>query len=105
MTDIFARTRDAGGDVAERKGATYYGVATGLMRIVEAIVRDQRTILSVSSVIDGRMGVDDVALSLPSIVGRHGIERVLDLDLSPDETEALRRSAGILRETQTKLPL
>lgn len=105
MADIFARTRDAGGDIADRKGATYYGVATGLMRIVEAILRDQRTILSVSSVVDGDAGIADVALSLPAIVGRNGIERVLNLDLSPEETEALRDSAGVLKEAQAKLPL
>ncbi len=108
LDEIFRRTRDAGAAVAERKGATYYGVAAGLMRVTEAILRDQRSVLNVSSLIDegmGYAGVDDVCLSLPSIVGRRGIERVLRLELSPEERDGLRRSAGILKKTAQQLTL
>lgn len=103
---IFEQTRDAAYHIIERKGATYYAVAAGLMRIVEAILRDQGTVLSVSSLIDdGAFGDGDVCLSLPTIVGRGGAERVLRLDLSQDEAGALRRSADVLRSTITLLGL
>ncbi len=95
---IFEGTRDAAYQIIERKGATYYGVAAGLVRIVEAILRDQRTVLSVSSLISDYYGIDDLYLSLPTIVGRRGVERTLRLGLSAEEASGLRRSAVILRE-------
>ena len=106
LDEIFVQTRDAAYQIIERKGATYYAVAAGLMRIVEAILRDQGTVLSVSSLIDdGSIGSGDVCLSLPTVVGRGGIERVLRLELSPSEAEALDRSADILRSTIRQLGL
>ena len=97
MDAIFARTRDAAYEIIARKGATYYAVGAGLLRIVEAIIRDQRTVLSVSSLVDDFYGISDVYLSLPCVVTRDGIERMLRLDLSPSEAAGLRRSALVLR--------
>jgi L-lactate dehydrogenase len=102
---LFERARDAGPAVAERKGATYYGVAAGLLRITEAILRDQHTVLTVSSPIEEYNGIGDVALSLPMVVDRGGIERVLRPTLSAAEREGLRRSADTLREAAGKLTL
>jgi L-lactate dehydrogenase len=96
---IFEQTRDAAYAIIERKGATYYAVAAALVRIVEAILRDQRTVLSVSSLVDGPYGLRDVCLSLPTVVGRNGIEEVLPLSLDPAEASALLRSGELLRET------
>jgi L-lactate dehydrogenase len=106
LDDIFVQTRDAAYHIIERKGATYYAVAAGLMRIVEAILRDQGTVLSVSSLVDdGAFGAGDVCLSLPTVVGRGGVERVLRLDLDASESDALRRSADVLRSTIKQLGL
>ena len=96
---IFEGTRDAAYQIIERKGATFYAVAAGLVRIVEAILRDQRTILSVSSLINDYYGIDDLYLSLPAVVGRRGVERTLRLGLSAEEASGLRRSAALLRGT------
>lgn len=104
--DLARETRSAGPAVADRKGATYYGVAGGLLRITAAILRDERSVLTVSTVVDGYGAeIDGVALSLPSVVGRDGARPMLPLGLSPEETTALRASAAVLRETQGKLPL
>ena len=97
--EIESATRDAAYQIIERKGATYYAVAAGLVRIVEAVLRDQHTVLSVSSLIADYYGIDDVYLSLPAVVGRRGVERTLRLELSAEEASGLRRSAGLLRET------
>ncbi len=105
LAEIFHHTRDAAKEVVERKGATYYAVAAGMMRIVEAILRDQRTVLPVSSLVQNYHGIDDIYLSLPCVVGREGIEQVIRLDLSDEELEGLRRSAAILREATAKLDL
>ena len=103
---IYEQTRDAAYHIIERKGATYYAVAAGLMRIVEAILRDQGTVLSVSSLVDdGSYGDGDVCFSLPTVVGRSGVERVVQLELSASEREALTRSADVLRATIGQLGL
>ena len=95
--ELFRRTRDAAYAIIERKGATFFAVSAGLVRIVEAILRDQKTVLSVSSVVDGPHQLRDVALSLPAVIGRGGVEQVLELPLDRDELEGLRRSASVLR--------
>lgn len=103
--ELFRRTRDAAYAIIERKGATFFAVSAGLVRIVEAILRDQKTVLSVSSIIDGPHGLRDVALSMPAVIGRAGVERVLELPLAPDEVAGLRRSAAVLREALDGLEL
>jgi L-lactate dehydrogenase len=99
MEQIFRQTRDAAYEIISRKGATYFAVAAGLMRITEAILRDQNTVLSISSLVHDYYGIDDVCLSLPTVLGRGGIERVLRLDLSPHEARGVRKSADVLRQT------
>jgi len=101
--EIFSRTRDAAYEIIQRKGATYYAVAMGLLRIVESILRNQHTVLSVSSLVPETYEVDEVYLSLPAVVGRSGVERILHLPLDNTETTALRRSAAILREALDQL--
>lgn len=103
MEDIFHQTRDAAYRIIERKGATYYAVAAGLMRITEAILRDQNTVLSVSSLIENYYGISNLCLSLPTVVNRSGIEKVLRVELSPDEQASLRHSADVLRGTISKV--
>jgi L-lactate dehydrogenase len=101
---IFKQTRDAAYTIIQYKGATFYAVAVALLRIIEAVVRDQRTVLSVSSAVGtGRYRLGEVCLSLPSIVGAGGVEEVLELRLSATEEEALRTSAQVLREAQAQV--
>ncbi len=99
MEEIFRQTRDAAYEIIERKGATYYAIGAGLLRLVEAIVRDQRTVLSVSSRIDGYYGIRDVAFSLPTVVDRTGVLESLRLELDEQERIGLLRSAEILQTT------
>ncbi len=103
LDGLAERTRTAGAAVAERKGFTAYGVAAGLLRITEAVLGDQRAVLSVSTSLDPRVGLGDVALSLPSVVGRAGVELVLPPVLAAGEWAALERSAALLRETSARL--
>lgn len=105
MQKIFLQTRDAAYQIIERKGATYYAVAAGLMQITQAILRNQRTVLSVSSLIRNYHGLDDVCFSLPTVIDRGGVEQVLRLELDPSEIEKLRLSAQVLRKTIRSLNL
>jgi len=103
LHSIFEQTRDAAYHIIARKQATYYAVAAGIMRIVEAILRDQNTVLCVSSLLSGEYGISDICLSLPSIVNRQGIEKVLHLQLSSEEVRKLQESAQVLTGTLGKL--
>jgi L-lactate dehydrogenase len=105
MDRIFQQTRDAAYEIISRKGATYYAVAAGLMRIVEAILRNQRTVLSVSSLVENYYGISDVCLSLPTVVNRSGIAHVLRVTLSEEEQSGLRHSAEVLKKTISQLRL
>ena len=102
---LFHAARDAAGQIIPRKGATYYAIAAGLMRIVEAIARDQNSVLCVSSLVNGYENINEVCLSLPSVVNRQGIRHVLPLQLAPDESAGLRRSAEVLKNGIASLNL
>ncbi len=105
MDKVFEQTRDAAYQIIERKGATFYAVAAGLLRIVEAILRDQNTVLSISSRIENYYGIDGVCLSLPTVIDRNGVEQVLHLALNEQEIAALHQSATVLKETIAELGL
>ena len=75
------------------------------MRITQAILRDQSTVLSISSLIDGYHGLSDVCFSLPTVVDRGGVEQVLHLALDDQESEKLRHSAAVLKTTIQQLNL
>jgi len=95
---IFDQTRNAAYEIIQRKRATYYAIGLGLLSIVEAVMRDQHTVMTVSSPLTGQYGVKDISISMPTIVGRRGIEEVLNLPLSASELEAFRRSAQTLKD-------
>lgn len=93
LHQIYANVRDAAYAIIESKGATYYGIGMAVRRIAEAIVRDEHSVLPVSSMIQGHYGVDGICLGLPSIVGKNGVEAVLDIPLSTEELGRLQSSA------------
>jgi L-lactate dehydrogenase len=97
LTEIASETRTAGGDIIGAKGATYYGIGAALVRIIRAILRDERAIVTVSSRVPESMELGEVSLSLPSIVDRHGIARVLPVALNSSERSALEASAEVVR--------
>jgi L-lactate dehydrogenase len=95
---IFDQTRNAAYEIIQRKRATYYAIGLGLLSIVEAVLRDQHTVMTVSSPLSGQYGVKDISISMPTIVGRWGVEEVLNLPLSPLELEAFQKSAQTLKD-------
>lgn len=93
------KTKNAAYEIICKKGATYYAIALAISRIVRAILYDENHVFPVSVLLTGQYGIKDVCLSLPAVVGRTGIKRILEIDLSDEETEKLRQSAKIIRET------
>ena len=101
--DLADSVRTAGYRIIEGKGHTSFGVATAIVRICEAILRDERSVLPVSTLLAGEFGLSDVYLSLPCILGASGVERVLLPELTDDEIARLRQSAEVIRQTQASL--
>lgn len=105
MDAIGERVRRAAYEIIRRKGATNFAIAAALTRIVEAVVRDEAAVLTVSTLLRGEYGIEDVCLSLPSVVGRDGVRRVLPVPLDPGEVEALQASAAAIRQAVATVPL
>ncbi|MCL2785563.1 MAG: hypothetical protein FWD55_09100, partial [Propionibacteriaceae bacterium] len=98
--DIRTRTRRAAYDIIEGKTATYYGIGMATMRIVEAIVRNEQSIMTCSTRMLGGYGINDICLSVPVVLGEHGVSHILTPELPDDELADLRHSAQILYEVQ-----
>lgn len=96
--EIAEKVKNSAYEIIQRKRATYYGVAMAVKRICEVIVRDEKSILPVSTAMHGEHGVDGVVLSMPCIVGKDGIETKVPITLNQTEEEQLLNSARVLRD-------
>lgn len=95
---IAENVKNSAYEIIQKKKATYYGIASAVRRICEVIIRDEKSILPVSSMMHGEYGIEDVVLSMPAIVGKHGIETRVPIALNEEEIEDLKRSAQTLKE-------
>lgn len=96
--NIADTVRNSAYEIIEKKKATYYGIAMSVRRICEAIVRDEKSILPVSSPMHGEYGISDVVLSMPAIVGKNGLEEHMPIELDEGEQKALQQSAELLKQ-------
>jgi L-lactate dehydrogenase len=97
MNKLFISVRDAAYEIIKRKGASYYAIGLGLLSIVEAILGDYRSVLSISTLMTGQYDASDICLSLPSVVGENGVEEILTLSMNTEEQEGFRASADKLK--------
>ena len=98
MKKLYENVRDSAYKIIERKGATYYGIAMAVTRIAKCIVRDEHAVLPVSTIIRGQYGIENICLSIPSILGKDGVEKVLEIKLNEGELNDLRKSAEELKK-------
>ena len=98
MKKIFENVRNSAYEIIERKHATYYGIAMAVKRICEAIVRNEISILPVSSLMTGEYGLNDVVLSIPAVVDETGVQKVIPIELNDEELTKLKDSANILKD-------
>jgi L-lactate dehydrogenase len=103
--ELFVEVRDAGKEIIRRKGRTNYSIGLSLTKIVESIVRGENSILTVSCYLENYHGVGDVCLSVPAVVNREGVEKIIDLPLDSQEEEAFRKSAEAVQEINKSLGL
>jgi L-lactate dehydrogenase len=95
---IFTQVKTAAYEVIQRKGATSYAIGLGVTQIVQAILRDQHRVLTVSCLTHGLYGIEEMYLGLPAVVNRQGVGSIVQLALSPLEEQQLKHSAQILRQ-------
>lgn len=105
MEEIAMKVKNSAYEIIEKKRATYYGIAMSVKRICEAIVRDEKSILPISSLIEDQYGIHNVVLSMPAIVGKNGLETQLPIILNEEEQKRLQESAETLRAVIESLDL
>ncbi len=96
--DIEQQVRDSAARIIDTKGSTYFAVGLALVKITSSILRNQNSVLTVSTYLDGEYGLKDVCLSVPCVVSVSGIERIIDTPLASDEQVSLMNSADILHK-------
>ena len=105
LDELFSEAKNSAYHIIAAKGATYYAIAESVRKIVGTIVKDENTILPVSTILNGEYGLEGVALSVPCIVGQNGIKEVLEIPLSEGEALLLRQSAQMLKQVIEDLSL
>lgn len=98
LEDIFANVRDAAYHIIQRKGATFYGIAMGLVRLTKAILHDENSILTVSAYLNGEYGHEDIYIGVPAVVNRSGIREIVELSLKEEEQRKFDHSVDVLRK-------
>ena len=105
LQEIYEGVRDSAYEIIARKGATYYGIAMAVARIADSIVKDERAVLPVSVLLEGQYDLQGLCLSIPSIIGRNGLEQVLEIPLDQGERRALECSAQQLQQVIREMEL
>src|ERR1700716_4067880 len=104
---IVTRTRNGGAEIVKhlKTGSAYYAPSAGAVQMAEAIVRDQRRILPCAAWLEGEYGMKDLFLGVPCKLGRNGLEKVIEVQLTPDEKAALQKSADAVREPMAAIKI
>lgn len=102
---IYEDVKNSAYAIIDRKKATYYGIAMAVKRICECIVRNERSVLPVSSMMEGQYGLKDIVLSMPAVVDAKGVERIVPLPLDEQEKEKLMESAAALKAVMDEIEL
>lgn len=97
--DVFQRAKTSGAEMIKKKTGAGFAVGVSIAEVIHAIALDSKRVLPVSTVLTGAYGLRDVSISVPTVVGRAGAERIIELELWPKEIQGLKRSAGVLQDT------
>lgn len=98
LVNIFFKVRDSAYEIISRKGATFYGIAVALTRICQAILSDSQSIFPLSVYLDGEYDEHDVYIGAPAIIGRNGVESIIEIPLNDQEQDKMHHSATTLKK-------
>lgn len=102
LEEIHKEVADMAYDIINKKGATFYGIGTALAMITKAIFNNEHRVLPISAAMDGEYGLHDLHIGTPAVVGRHGLEQVIEMPLNADEQAKMEASAKQLKEVMDK---
>lgn len=105
LDDIAEQTRNAGWEILQGKGSTYYGIANAIAAIVRSILNDDYRVMAVSAILEGEYGLNNVCLGVPAILTRQGINELVELNLSPKERQLLAYSSSVIQAAASPLGL
>ncbi len=102
---IVQRTRKGGGEIVNllKKGSAFYAPGAAITQMTEAILKDKKQILPCSVCLEGEYGMNDICFGVPAKLGRGGVEEIIEIDLTDEEKEAMKRSEQLLRSTMAEL--
>jgi malate dehydrogenase len=103
--EIYEKTKQVAADVIKYKGATVYAPGNAVATMVESIVKDKKALIPLSAYIDGQYGVNDVCLGIPAVVGKKGIEKIIELPLNDFEKSEFMKGANSVKEAISNLPI
>lgn len=103
--ELYKKTKNAAYEIIDKKGATYYAIALAVRRIVECIIGNENSILTISSCFEGEYGISDICLSVPTIVNSNGADKILEIPFSDEEIKNLRNSADAMKKLASELGL
>ncbi|MDG6949424.1 MAG: malate dehydrogenase [Nitrososphaerota archaeon] len=103
--EVVKGTRGVAAEVIARKGATIHGPAAAVTVLVDAIINDKKAVFNASTYLDGEYGFSDVVMDVPMVVGKEGVERILEVELSKAEKDALDASYHVLKDAISKLQI
>ncbi|MFA7201667.1 MAG: L-lactate dehydrogenase [Candidatus Paceibacterota bacterium] len=96
MQEISEQTKHAAGEIISKKGATYYAIALVIARMVRAILHNENYAFPVSTLLEGEYGFDDVCVSVPALIGRKGVQKIIPVTLSQEEQNQLQKSVEVI---------
>ena len=103
LEELFLEAKNSAYHIISAKGATYYAIAESVRKIVSAIVKDENTILPVSTLLHGQYGLENVVLSVPCVIGQNGVKEILEIPLSNQEQLLLTQSAEKMKQVMDSL--
>ena len=103
LDDLVLKTTREGWEIFNRKGTTYYGIASAAVGIIKAILFNENSIIPVSTLLEGEYGEQDLFAGVPAILNRTGVADILEIHMTPSEQEKFRASAVVIRENTEKI--
>lgn len=103
LEGIVEETAKAGWEIINGKGSTYYGIGSTVVGILKSIFHDEKKVIPVSTLIEGEYDVEDIYMGVPSIIGKDGVERIIELEMEENEKKKLKNSENVIKEYISKL--
>ncbi|MDQ3084650.1 MAG: malate dehydrogenase, partial [Thermoproteota archaeon] len=103
--EIYEKTKQVAAEVIKYKGATVYAPGNAVATMVESIVKDKKTVIPLSTYVDGEYGVKDVCIGVPAVLGKNGVEKIIELPLNEFEQQEFAKGVKNVKEAISLLPL